>query len=161
VTLRGRFALLAAAAAAVTVAGVGAGAYLLVRASLYDEVDRTLRDQSIGLSFTAAVPGQPTAAQATAPPVGVITVEGFSDWLVAGNATTIVPDDAGSQAVRQGRKLEDLRTATISGRPYRVLTRRLGDGNVITSARPLDEPERLLARLRWVIALLVVAGGRS
>ncbi len=102
-----------------------------------------------------------------------IVFERASDWLVGGGRVVrppakgraavaapalLVPPDAAIRAVAAGTRPEDIRSATLEGRRYRVITRRAGSGAVIQAGRPLAETDRVLSSLVWILAGVTGAG---
>jgi two-component system, OmpR family, sensor histidine kinase MprB len=69
-----------------------------------------------------------------------------------------LPVDAATRALAAHGGKPFLRDATVNGIHLRVLAEPLGRGHAVQFAQPLTEVDSLLARLRLILALLVVGG---
>jgi two-component system, OmpR family, sensor histidine kinase MprB len=160
-TYRRRVVLLVAAAVAVAIALGAVLTYILVRhelrASLDAELFRTEPQITVGGDGArdirvhvrpGAFGGATGVAQATLDD-GQTIPPADADALPVG-------DDV--RAVAAGRSPALLRDVTLDGTHVRMLTRRAQDGSVLQIARPLDEVDATLGRLRLIL-LAVMAGG--
>jgi two-component system, OmpR family, sensor histidine kinase MprB len=165
-TVRTRLTLAVALAVAVAVAGASALTYVLVRDALRGEVDDALREriQSVRLRvlnepFTGEriLEGPPDPLGAAQGVTQVATAEG--DAITRSDATVELPvTDRTREAARRetGPYFSD---ATVRGRHVRVYTvpaRQMG--YALQLARPLDEVDAVLGRIRKLL-LLISAGG--
>jgi HAMP domain-containing protein len=139
-----------------------------------------------GVIFTAGVPvaGPPTPGARISVPATPVSsaapdataigfsvapatvVEGASDWTIslidpadpASLKGAFVPVDTPVKEVAAGKRAEDLRTVERDGRSYRAITTRFANGTLLQAARPLDETERILSRLAWVLVAITLGG---
>jgi two-component system sensor histidine kinase MprB len=165
-TFRRRIVLLSAAAVATAIALGAVLTYILVRSDLRDNLD--------GQLFQTHPELAPDPAEAGAAPGEVrvlIRQDQFGGTTGVAQATfddgktipsaelaTTLPVDATVRAVAAGHHGPFLRDVTIEGRRLRVLTRPGPEGFALQVARPLDEIDSTLARLRWIL-LAVTLGG--
>jgi two-component system sensor histidine kinase MprB len=165
-TVRKRLTLAVAVAVAVAVAGASALTYVLVRNELRGEVDEALRErvQTVRLRVVGDVitgerilVGPPDPLGAAQGVTQVATAEG--DAITLPEATVELPvTERTRQAARReiGAYFSD---ETLRGRHVRVYTvpaRQVG--YALQHARPLDEVDASLARIRTVL-LVITAGG--
>ena len=165
-TVTKRLTLTVALAVAVAVAGASALTYVLVRNELRGQVDEALRErvQTVGLRVIGDVVtgerilvGPPDPLGAAQGVTQVATAEG--DAISLPDATVELPvTERTRQAARRetGAYFSD---ETVRGRHVRVYTvpaQRIG--YALQHARPLDEVDASLARIRTVL-LLITAGG--
>jgi two-component system sensor histidine kinase MprB len=170
-TFRRRIVALAAVAVAVAIALAATTTYVIVRHNLRASVDNALRrtepqlvvvrsgrapDETGPEQLPDARLGVPESefgatsgiAQATLPNGDVIRAE--SGGLLP------VTDDV--REVAEGTRGSFLRDETVAGVHLRVLTRRGPMGEAIQIARPLDEVDSTLARLRLVLGAVMLGG---
>jgi two-component system, OmpR family, sensor histidine kinase MprB len=181
-TLRRRFALLAAVAVAVTFVLGSAIVYVVVRGELRRRVDTELRAGAAGgVAFRALLresgmrvrpdagaPGAPPPILAPPPPrdalglatayVAVIGRDG--NVVLPGDGAPRLPVTGATRAVAAGSRGPFFTDATVAGTPVRVFTRPLRalPGYAVQVARPLTEVNRTLHHLALVL-VLVSAGG--
>jgi two-component system sensor histidine kinase MprB len=142
-----------------------AAAYVLVRGELREGIDDSLRERAgrvlppdaqgddAGGGFDPApLPpfgGAPGVAQLVSPGGGVLLPRG---------ARVALPVSDAALSVARGERVELLEDLTVDGTHLRVLSRALPGGNgALQVARPLDEVDGVLARIRT--ALIVVGAG--
>lgn len=156
-SFRVRVALASAAAVAVAVVGMSAGAYVLVRDSLRDEVDRALIESSRRPDALVAGrrPGglRPPAFGGASGYLQLVAADGST--VRAADADTPLPVDAADLAVARGEAQSRFSDVDVDGVHLRVLTRAVR-GGALQIARPLEEVDASLARLR--VALLFAGG---
>jgi two-component system, OmpR family, sensor histidine kinase MprB len=165
VTLGRRLTLLSAIAVGATVVLACLGAYLATRSDLRGQIDDSLRAQAHAVQVRAGVrsddlpplPGEPG-------PRGGLA-QGFVQF-VRPDGTTLhlrgdlrVPVRAADRAAAQ----HDASSAVLSDRRagdvhLRVMTVAIPDAGAVVFARSLNGVDDVLARLRWVLVLLCVAG---
>ena len=157
-SFRTRLALASALAVAIAVVAASAAAYVLVRDGLRDEVDRALHAQAdrIGRPGDGERPEVPGLRPG---PFG--GAAGFAQVVLADGSTRrpqqsegALPVSAGSLAVARGEEGEHVEDTRADGVHLRVLTVRLGQGAAVQLARPLDEVDATLRKVR--LALLGV-----
>jgi two-component system, OmpR family, sensor histidine kinase MprB len=170
VTLRARLVVAAAAAVAVAVVLASVLAWVLVRQQLRAEIDDALRARAEVVSDVSITPEARIAEvlRALPPPrpgaapgyVQLVTDEGRT--IRSAGATAEVPVSPRTLAVASGIEDAFLDDSTIDGVHARVLTvpfrSLLGGGAALQIVRPLDEVDRVLDRLRVLLAF-VAAGG--
>jgi two-component system sensor histidine kinase MprB len=165
VTLGRRLTLLSAIAVGATVVLACLGAYLATRSDLRGQIDDSLRAQAHAVQVRAGVrsddlpplPGEPR-------PRGGLA-QGFVQF-VRPDGTTLhlrgdlrVPVRAEDRAAAE----HDASTAVLSDRRagdvhLRVMTVAIPDAGAVVFARSLNGVDDVLARLRWVLVVLCVAG---
>ncbi|MFF5922892.1 sensor histidine kinase [Streptomyces flavochromogenes] len=160
--LRSRLALLTATAVAVAVAAVSLACWFVTRAQLEAELDSSLRntrltdEQARRLLGSCAPGAQNRPVAGPAQTLQIVTVTG--DLCTLG--TSPIPARAGDLAVARGEQPYTLHTTNAeNGTEMRVYSYpvSIADQPVAVSvARPLDEIDRSMSTLRWV--LLVVSG---
>ncbi|MGD0455709.1 MAG: HAMP domain-containing sensor histidine kinase [Solirubrobacteraceae bacterium] len=98
-------------------------------------------------------------------PPGPDQVRGYQQMINANGAILIrsakgvsLPVDAGTRALAAHGGKPFFRDANVNGIHLRVLAESLGNGHAVQFAQPLTEVDSLLARLRLILALLVVGG---
>jgi two-component system sensor histidine kinase MprB len=165
-TFRTRLSLVAAAAVAFAIVLASALVYVIVRGQLRAPIDDSLRDQAARISHI---------------PLGEIRSEtgesflvlrpGFGEQsvyvqIVKSDGSTVRPlfedvvlrPDARMLAVARGEHEPFLVDAHVARTHLRVLTVPYGPGVALQVARPLNEVDDALARIR-IVLLLVAAGG--
>jgi two-component system sensor histidine kinase MprB len=170
VTFRARIVVAAAAAVAIAVALASVLAWVLVRQQLRKEIDDALRSRAELIADVRLAPEARIreALRALPPPrpgappgyVQVVSAEG--DTFRTAETSPDVPVSARTLAVAAGAQDAFLEDSTVDGVHNRVLTvpfrSLLGGRAALQIARPLDEVDRVLDRLRVLLAL-VAAGG--
>jgi two-component system, OmpR family, sensor histidine kinase MprB len=156
-SFRARVALACAAAVAVAIVGVSIGAYALVRDSLRDEVDRSLAQRGIRgelAQLLRRVPNIRPPAFGGAPGyLQLISADG--DAVLPPGEEDPLPIGEADLAVARGESGDRFSDVDVDGVHLRVLTRPVR-GGALQIARPLDEVDASLSRLR--LALLVAGG---
>ncbi|MFC9794511.1 sensor histidine kinase [Streptomyces sp. NPDC057695] len=161
--LRSRLALLTATAVAVAVAAVSLACWFVTRAQLEAELDSSLRDTRITDDEAQRLLGSCAPGSGNRPfPAGpaqtlqIVTTAG--DLCTLG--TSPIPAQAGDLAVARGQQPFALHTTNaLNGTEMRVYSYPVVIGNqpvAVSVARPLDEIDRSMSTLAWV--LLLVSG---
>jgi len=165
-TVRTRLTLAVALAVAVAVAGASALTYVLVRNELRGEVDEALRErvQTVRLRVVGDVVTGERILVGPADPLGA--AQGVTQVATAAGDAITLPDATVELPVtgrtRQAARRETgayFSDETVSGRHVRVYTVPAQQiGYALQHARPLDEVDASLARIRTVL-LVITAGG--
>jgi two-component system sensor histidine kinase MprB len=160
-TLRARLVLTATAAVAVAVIAASAVIYVIVRGQLRAEVDRALQER---LSEVQVREG-PAGILIELPPAPFGGASAYSQvidekGLVSRRGTSQLVSD---RALRVARGSEpSFFTDDSVGRAHvRVLTAPVGPGLAVQLARPLDEVDGALGRLRIVLLVVALAGATA
>ncbi|MGE5689955.1 MAG: ATP-binding protein [Pseudomonadota bacterium] len=160
-TLRTRLTLVAAAAVAVAVALASAGAYIAVRNVLRGEVDDALKNRAADVRLPHAFPSpdfelleRPLLGGAP----GYIQLVGADGTAVRRRDAPIPLPSEGAREVAAGTREPFFEDATVAGTHVRILTTRLSAGVAVQIARPLEEIDRTLQRLAFVLALFGIGG---
>jgi two-component system sensor histidine kinase MprB len=172
VTLRWRIALILAAVALGVGAFAAIASYLGTASQLRSGIDETLRGRAAAVNSTGGGPGGPRGQGGRQPPgpgdddgcpaagsfqpasgAQLVAADGTVTACIAGGPTLPVSD--------QDRTLDDgqvaLRTVSVDGERYRLLSTPWHDGGTLQIARSLSESDALLRRLRWQLVGLVTA----
>lgn len=171
-TLRWRIALILAAVAFGVAASAAVVAFVSTRAQLRSGIDETLRSRAAavntanndgggrgGRDHGGGGPdgddgGCPTAGSfQPASGAQLVSPDGTVTACIDGGPT--LPFTAGDLATRPGTVV--LRTVSIDGVDYRMLTTPWFAGGTLQVARSLSESDQLLGRLRWQLIGLVAA----
>ena len=163
-SFRARLTLAAAAAVAVAVVGASAITYALVRNELRSQVDETLQSRAHDLHLDViSDPGGKQFLGLRPDRFGGVAV--FTQ-LVRRDGQAITPPDSSSElpvskkalAAAKGEVDESFyEDAHVEGTHVRVLTIPLGGGYAVQVARPLEEVDSILGKIkRWLIGLAVV-----
>jgi two-component system, OmpR family, sensor histidine kinase MprB len=160
VTLRRRLALMSALAVGVTVALASLACYLVMRAELRAQVDRPLRAQAERIEQRGEVigrrlPGPPKGSGGPAEFSQVVAPDGEVRERYGGLPIAVAPGDRAA-AVGDGQPFLSDRDA--DGVHLRVLTVPIQGLGAVQLGRSLEGVDAVLARLRIVLMLLVVAG---
>ena len=152
-TFRARLTLAAAAAVAVAIAVASLVVYVVVRDALRGEVDAALQERADEAQLRAVRGG---AFSIFLPPVkfGGAAAEAQIVPAEPGllpELRTALPITDRAREVAAGGAQAYLEDATIDGVHVRILTQQLGPGFALRLARPLDETDDTLARLRWIL----------
>jgi two-component system, OmpR family, sensor histidine kinase MprB len=165
--LRGRLTLMSAVIVGVVLVLAAVIAYAAVRNQLYGQVDDALRGN---VAFYQRIAGRfsggPMPPRGEAPPPNQGGPGGYAQ-VVRPNGAAIelgpqgglslpVTDEALAAAV--GQSDGGFSAVRVDGVHLRVLTAPLGDLGAVQVARPLDDADRVLDRLRVVLVLLVLVG---
>jgi two-component system sensor histidine kinase MprB len=175
-SLKWRIALgLALIAALVSMIGA-TGAYLTVSRQLKDSVDESLlgRAATVDSSRFGRHPpdeadGNPIpdglTTQGLCPPPGAVQPASAAQLIEADGTVTkciagavALPVSSADRAIARGAGEARLRTVTVDGTHYRVLTIPWRGASALQSARSLDENESVLGSLRLQLLALSLAG---
>lgn len=158
-TLRGRLALLTAAAVALAVSAACVAAYALVRQNLTHEIDTSLR------RLPVARVNQPLPPPRT--PTTTVTPRSLqfdlqilnADGTVAGSlGAARLPVTSTDRTVARGGGDRLYETHDSDGTHVRVLVRHVSTGGAVMVARPLSETDRTLAHLGLLLVLVAEVG---
>jgi two-component system sensor histidine kinase MprB len=162
VTLRRLVTLLSALAVLIAVTLASAASYVAVHDALRSEIDSTLKAQAHFVS--ARLLGRRPAQRLPAPPArrgGPIAyaqvVTGTGATRVLGDRSVKLPADARVRALARAGTGQYASTTRIDGLHLRVLTVAT-KGRALQLARPMDEMDAVLSRLRLVLAAVCFAG---
>jgi two-component system, OmpR family, sensor histidine kinase MprB len=166
VSFRARLVLTSAAAVALAVVAASALTYVLVRDELRGEVDEALRGRAATTRLRIVQDPETGRRFLDVPPPLFGGAPGYTQ-LVTSSGTTIRPFDEGvalpvtdrDKAAAQGTEGSFFSDAHIGDTHVRVLTVPLEHGYALQIARPLNEVDNALARIRkwlFVIAALGV-----
>ena len=159
-TFRARVTLAAAVAVAVSIAVAAAITFVLLRRSLADAVDDTLRDRTAGLTQVATA-NDPDASEDLSEevdrPGGLAQVIGITGTVIAPSTPTF-PIPPGAAAVARGTLSQQLATVGPENNRVRVLTVPLHRGQAIELGIPLDEFQRDLRVLAVNLTVVAAAG---
>jgi two-component system, OmpR family, sensor histidine kinase MprB len=168
VTFRARVIVLSAAAVAIAVALGSAVAYFAARSSLRGEVDDALRDRSVVVQqfplplSCLKVGGQPLA-QLPNPqfggPAGKIQVICLQTGPVRPRGENVpLPVTDRAMEVARGREKGYFSDAEVADTHLRMLTVPVSAGVALQVARPLDEVDQVLERLRLIMIAIAASG---
>jgi len=165
VALRGRLTLLSAGIVGVVLVLAAIVAYAAVRNQLYGQVDDALRGNAAFYQRVAGrFSGGPPRAEAPPPSLGgpggyaqVVRPNGLVLELGPPNSVTL-PVTNEALAAASGQSDGGFSDAHVDGLHLRILTAPLGDLGAVQVARPLNDADRVLDRLRVVLILLVLVG---
>jgi two-component system sensor histidine kinase MprB len=158
--VRGRLSLVAALAVALTAIAVSLASYLVTRHELRGQVDESLRERAAllrdrppgpagiapGSRLAAALVG--TSWQLVLPGGRILTDPGSGLELPVGEA---------EREIARGERGPTLSDATVQGQHLRILSLPAPAGTLLQLARPLEEVDRSLARLRRVLLVATLA----
>jgi two-component system sensor histidine kinase MprB len=172
-TLQRRLAILAGTAVALAVAAASIGLYVSVRSALRDEIDRSLESRLDALAVDRLTP-QPSDSR---PEEGLSPIddplgdqpfggtEVFAQVISSGLSSAIerstdvaLPVGERELAVAAGREPAFFTDAEVAGQRLRVLTGPTRPGLAVQLARPLDELDATLGRLRLILLAFTLAG---
>lgn len=170
-SLRWRIALGLAVIAALVCAIAVTGAYVTVSRQLNNSIDESLLGRAASFSDSARFrpnptdPGPDRILEAICPPPGALQPASAAQVIAADGTVEVcidggidLPVDAADRAIaRHGGKAK-LRTVSVDGTSYRLLTIPWRAGGALQSARSLDETEAVLSSLRLRLLLLSLAG---
>lgn len=176
-TLRARLVALASAAVALAILAASVAAWFLIRATLLDDVDQRLLDvvpnierladrvaqldgePLIGRIAGAASEDRETALVLQGAPIGMQAVG------ADGEIEEVLPpgDIDLSLSAEERELLQDsgdplLRTETVAGDQYRVLSVAIADDAFLRFVRPLNGVNDTLTRMGWLMAGVAGAG---
>jgi two-component system, OmpR family, sensor histidine kinase MprB len=143
-------------------------AYAVVRGQLLSEIDNSLMERAGALAtFSSRAAGPPPATLRLPPPkfgaaAGYIQIVGQGQIALQPGEHTRLPTD-GATEVASGRRDAFFRDATVDGTHLRIYTARVGRTTAVEIARPLNEVDSALARIRlyFLIAALTALAGAA
>jgi two-component system, OmpR family, sensor histidine kinase MprB len=160
-TLRTRLTLSAALAVAAAVVLASIAVYFVVRSELRGEIDESL-------SARAAVVKPGPFSDEVFPRIPDPLLGGAGGYVqfVSADGRTVRPQGASLALPVDDRTLEVaagerdtfLRDATVSGTHVRMVVAPLAPGVALQIARPLDEVDGVLDRLRWILFAIALGG---
>jgi len=175
--MRRRIAGTAGLAVAVVVLAVAIGVYVAVRTQLRGEVDNALRQRARPVAAFAqngpglALGGRPVSGRFGPPgpddgdPGRFGGAQGYVQFLSPAGSANRPPDEVGALPVsRRERAIaasgsgETLRDVHVQGAHLRLLTVGAGASGAVQVARPLNETDRVLHRVLWILVAIGVAG---
>jgi two-component system, OmpR family, sensor histidine kinase MprB len=161
-SFRARLVLISAAAVALAVVGASAVTYVLVRDELRGQVDEALRARAATIRLGIAQDPETGRRFLDVPPPLLGGAPGYTQLVTATGATirplregVALPVTRRDRAAAAG-SLQDpfFADAHVAGTHVRVLTLPLGQGYALQIARPLDEVDAALARIRnWLLLI--------
>ena len=158
-SFRARLALVAAAAVALAVVAASAVVYFVVKDELYSSVDSSLQSSMEHIQrgpvfdFTDGPPqpgvfgGYPQA----------VRQDGVTCCKRQGESLTL-PVTSHDLSVARGQSDTYYTDARVGGTHVRIITFPYQPGFAVQIARPLDETDRSLARIRWLLILIATGG---
>jgi two-component system sensor histidine kinase MprB len=170
-TLRRRIAGTAGLAVAIVVLAVAIGVYLAVRAQLRGEVDNALRDRAAPVAQFAGG-GRPGYGRFGGPPPPdphdadrFGGAQGYVQFLAPDGDSFRPADESGALPVNDRERAiaaagsgESLRDVHVGKAHLRLLTVGAGQGGAVQVARPLNETDRVLHRVLWILIAIGIAG---
>jgi len=180
-TLRRRIAGTAGLAVAVVVLVVAIGVYVAIRSQLRSEVDNALRDRARPVAVFAqrgepggrGFGGRPISGDRFGRPPGPGQgdpgrfggAQGYVQFLTPDGSAQLPPDEAGAlpvsdrdRAIAQAGGGESLRDVHVDGAHLRLITVGAGTSGAVQVARPLNETDRVLHRVLWILVAIGIAG---
>jgi two-component system sensor histidine kinase MprB len=162
-SFRTRLAIAAALAVTAAVVTASLAAYLIVRGELRDGIDESLRTRA-GEVFRPGFEGHVAGGFEPGPGPKFGGAPGFAQLVssegdigLPPGVDTPLPVSDGALAVARGESQERFEDQHVEGLHLRVLSVALPQGGALQIARPLDEVDDVLDRMRT--ALLVVGAG--
>jgi two-component system sensor histidine kinase MprB len=158
-SFRTRVTLLAAGAVAVAVAGASLATFVVMRNTLYEQLDDDLRERArearvmsaegdVTIVLPAPPPGgAPGLAQAVRPAGALAPPQGPG-----------LPVEERTMRVAAGTEPAFFEEAEIDGERLRIYTEQIVPELAMQVALPLDDLERTLSRLRLILLLVGLAG---
>ncbi len=153
-TLRSRLTLAAAAAVAVAAILASLIAFLVVRHELRAQVDETLERRAAELaSLVSGIDVGPVIEPPALADVGTLVqlIDAGGDVLLAQTQGVDLPVTDEARAVASGSESRAFEDTEAEGTDLRVLTVGLGGDLAVQLARPLEEVERTLRRVGFVL----------
>jgi two-component system sensor histidine kinase MprB len=171
-TFRRRIVVLSAGAVAAAIALAAVVTYFVVRQSLRDGLDQSLRELRPKVVFVSRQSGQSTStdpgpgetfeaelpAGALGGAAGVVQATLPNGDVIHSASGPSLPTTAAVQEVTSGKRGESFRDTTVNGVHARVLATKGPDGSTLQIAMSLGDVDDTLARLRWIL-LAVTLGG--
>ncbi|HVL33927.1 MAG TPA: HAMP domain-containing protein, partial [Actinomycetota bacterium] len=161
-TFRGRIAASASIAVAVAVVAVSSIAYFAVRGELRSQVDQALEARAFTLR-NIKIRATPEGLRVLPPPAlggagGYTQLVTRNGRAVGANGIAAIPVTERARRVAAGLEPAYMTDASVRGTHVRVITAPLAEGIALQVARPLDEIDRVLARMRWFMVLAAIVG---
>jgi two-component system, OmpR family, sensor histidine kinase MprB len=175
VTLRHRMGAASGFAVAGVVVAVAIAVYVADRSELRGQIDRSLNDvarpyettrheRGVGPDGERRPPGE-RPGQPSAPPSSFGGPSGYVQLILpngqvlrpAGESTAL-PVDKRTREIAQSGQGRFFRDATVGDVHLRMLTTTDADGGAVQITRPLTEVDHALSRLRFVLAVVGLAG---
>jgi two-component system sensor histidine kinase MprB len=156
VTLRTRVTLAAGVAVLVAAVAVSATVYLVVRDSLHEQVDNSLRHQGPVSRHNLTEDSRPVSADLPLAHEVFGQVVDRDGELVARIGQQPMPVTDEVLAVARGERADIFFTVDVDGTPVRAYATSAGDGTALQVGRSLAEVEQALSRLVWTLVLISV-----
>jgi two-component system sensor histidine kinase MprB len=170
-TLGRRIAGTAGLAVAIVVLAVAIGVYLAVRGQLRGEVDNALRDRAQPVA-RLAFGGRPGFGRLGGPPpldprdaARFGGAQGYVQFVAPDGDRYRPADESGAlpvsdreRAIASSGSGQALRDVHVDGAHLRLLTVGAGPAGAVQVARPLNETDRVLHRVLWIMVAIGVAG---
>ena len=156
-SFRARLALVAAAAVALAVVAASGVVYVVVRDQLYSSIDNSLRN-SMDRIVTTEFPiteGPPQPGVFGGYPQ-VVRADGVV-FRRRGQSLEL-PVDEQTIAVARGERRTFIENREAGGTHIRVITFPYGPGIAIQVARSLEETDRALERIKWLLVAIAFGG---
>ncbi|HEY7196006.1 MAG TPA: HAMP domain-containing sensor histidine kinase [Gaiellaceae bacterium] len=161
-SFRARLTLVAAAAVALAVAVASLVVYVVVRGELRGPVDASLRQRA---ELIQSLPPRDVGPALQVPDPALGGAGGYPQ-VVRSNGTTFLPQGAKVQlpvtddvlAVARGSKDAFMTDARVSGTRVRIYTFPYANGFAVELARPLNEVDDALDRIRLFLVLIALGG---
>jgi two-component system sensor histidine kinase MprB len=156
--------LLAAIAVAIAIALAAGIAYVTVQNRLFDEADRSLREQAMRAADFSVRPGAlPFGGQPAPDPFPrsdqYVQIIGVDGTISAPSGQTVeLPVDAEDRAIAGNGNGAVIRNVSVDGEHLRMITVATRDGALVQLAKPLVEIDNTLASLRITLALVALGG---
>ena len=153
-TLRSRLTLAAAAAVAVAAVLASLIAFLVVRHELLGQVDETLERRAAELaSLVRGIDVGPVIEPPALADVGTLVqlIDAGGDVLLAQTQGVDLPVTEEAREVASGSESRSFEDTEVDGTDLRVLTVGIGGNLAVQLARPLEEVERTLRRVGFVL----------
>ena len=153
-TLRSRLTLAAAAAVAVAAVLASLIAFLVVRHELLGQVDETLERRAAELaSLVRGIDVGPVIEPPALADVGTLVqlIDAGGDVLLAQTQDVDLPVTEEAREVASGSESRSFEDTEVEGTDLRVLTVGIGGDLAVQLARPLEEVERTLRRVGFVL----------
>jgi two-component system sensor histidine kinase MprB len=157
-SFRARLALVAAAAVALAVVVASGVVYLVVKDELYSSVDASLRKSM------ADIQRRPPFRIAQGPPQpgvfgGYPQAVGADGTVYTQRGETLsLPVTEHDLSVAQGESSTYFKNADVAGNHVRMITFPYQPGLAVQIAKTLDETDRALTRIRWLLILIATGG---
>jgi two-component system, OmpR family, sensor histidine kinase MprB len=172
-SLRRRIAATAGLAVALVVVAVAIAVYVAVRSQLRGEVDDALRQRGHPVAELAqgrgpgpgGGPGFGADGPPRADPGRFGGAPGYVQTIAPDGSARRPPEEAGAlpvsdrdREIAAGGSGESLRDVHVEGVHLRVLTIGAASNGAVQIARPLNETDRVLRRVLWILVAIGLAG---